>query len=500
MICPLTGRALTFGAASTFGGAVTRFRPLTRRAASTFGAAVGALHAEALLGRYRVAVADHPPAARKDVLLLQPPGACSQFTRSGSRYPPLGLNQLKAVIGDATSVEVLEADGLELTVDQTVDQLRVEMPRAVGMTITCGTKALANAWGAVAKNLVTDGHAENAPIVIVGGPSTAFESAEILRDCAEIDVIVRGEGEVTFPKIVAVLRRAAEEPRATVLAKLSAIAGVIVRDAPPRTNDMSIPTLPKEAFQTLPFPDLSSSPVHKYWAPDARGLTPMVTIMTQRGCPGKCGFCNTPQIHGQNMRGWSNEQVVRELARLKAAHGIRLVSFVDDVFTNRPGGGVRGLCKMMVDARLDLAWYCNARADGVSPRIAEAMKAAGCFQVFVGFESGCDEMLLRIGKGETAAQLEQGAAVLKSAGIGVSVGFIIGLPGETQASVDKTIALCNRVQPERVQFTRYTPIKGSPLAAGHAHDSSGFHDRARSDQVEEWLQQCYAACNYKPSV
>ena len=467
-----------------------------RRAQSTsaFSSSLDSLQQNAAAGVYMQREA--PRSRRKDVVLLHPPGTCSQFTRSGSRYPPLGLCQLKAVIGDAASVDVLEADGLVLSANQTMARLRADMPRAVGMTITCGTKRLVNAWATVAKNLCPGYE----PIVVAGGPSVAFESSEILRDCAAVDVVVKGEGEVTFPEIVAVLRTHQDAPRDVLLAMLSPIAGVVVRGRP-EMNGVRIPTVPKDDFAALPFPDLSDSPVANYWAPDANGLSPMVTMMTQRGCPGKCGFCNTPQIHGQQLRGWSNEQVVTELMRLKAAHGLRAVSFVDDVFTNRPFGGPRRLCQMMVDARLDLRWYCNARADGVSPLIAAAMKAAGCFQVFMGFESGCDAMLRRIGKGETTAQLVRGARVLKDAGIAISIGFIVGLPEESQASVDKTIALCNLVQPDRVQFTRYTPIKGSPLAGSHGlAASSGFHDRDNGDRVEAWIAQCYAACRFGPAL
>lgn len=240
--------------------------------------------------------------------------------------------------------------------------------------------------------------------------------------------------------------------------------------------------------------------MHKYKAPDAKRF-PMVTMMTQRGCIAKCAFCNTPQIHGTAIRGWSNEQIVEELKRLKARHGLREVSFVDDVFTNRPGGPIK-LCKMMIAQNLDLTWYCNVRADQVSKKMAVAMKDAGCHQVFMGFESGCDMMLASINKGEKVADLERGAGILKDAGISISIGFIVGLPGETQESVNKTIALCNRVQPNRVQFTRYTPIPGS-LLASTIHDlasGTGFHDRSSRDQVEVWLRQCYNACQFKPSV
>jgi anaerobic magnesium-protoporphyrin IX monomethyl ester cyclase len=157
---------------------------------------------------------------------------------------------------------------------------------------------------------------------------------------------------------------------------------------------------------------------------------------------------------------------------------------------------------MMIEEKLDLTWYCNVRADQVTAKMAMAMKAAGCHQVFMGFESGCDEMLKSINKGEAVADLERGAGVWKEAGIAISNGFIVGLPDETQESVNKTIALCNRVKPSRVQFTRFTPIPGSLLASSH-HDlasGTGFHDRNSRDQVEEWIRQCYEACQYRPSV
>lgn len=172
---------------------------------------------------------------------------------------------------------------------------------------------------------------------------------------------------------------------------------------------------------------------------------------------------------------------------------------MDDVFTNRRGGP-RKLCELMVKEGLDLTWYGNARADQITPKMATAMRDAGCHQVFLGFESGCDDMLKRINKGEKAADLERGALILKEAGIAVSIGFIVGLPGETEASVQASIELCRRVQPDRVQFTRFTPIPGSRLADLVDHDPTSFHDRSRNDQVEQWLKRCYAECQYKPSV
>eukprot|EP00037_Helgoeca_nana_P029862 m.362587 g.362587 ORF g.362587 m.362587 type:complete len:509 (-) comp28064_c1_seq3:838-2364(-) len=445
----------------------------------------------------------------KTVLLLHPPGACSAYTRSGSQYPPLGLNLLKAVIGDRRRVDLLEADGGYLTDEATAKQIYDAAPKAVGMTVTCGTKPLVHAWSTVVKNLFP---APFRPLVIVGGPATAFEAPAIFADCPNVDVIVKGDGEVHFPEIVNILEREhGTVPRPTeygggasyspeALELLGALPGVMVRAAPPNFNDSFIPQFTD--FDRLPFPDLDDSPVSRYQAPDALRL-PMVTMITQRGCVAKCTFCNTPQKDGSRIRGWSSEQIVDQLQHLKDRHGIREVSFVDDVFTNRPGGP-RKLCRMMEERRLDLTWYCNARADAITSKMARAMRSAGCHQVFLGFESGCDDMLLRIKKGETVGQLEHGAQLLKDNGIRISVGFIVGLPGETQETVDKSIALCNRVQPDRVQFTRFTPIPGSALASGSSSavspGSSGFHNREADDKVERWLRQCYQECVYAPSV
>lgn len=440
--------------------------------------------------------AGRPGPSKTTILLLHPPGACSAFTRSGSQYPPLGLLMLKSLINSPTRVDLLEADGNGISDFDTSNQIWNMAPRALGMTVTCGTKSLVDAWSTVAKNL----NEEYDPIVLVGGPAAAFETESIFNQCSNVDVVVKGEGEVTFPKIVDILENSTDMGinKQDTLGLLSQLPGVCVRGMP-AMNDMKLPTLPKDAFATLPFPDLSQSPIDKYQAPDAKRL-PMVTMMTQRGCIAKCTFCNTPQIHGSAIRGWSNEQIVDELRQLKDAHGLKEVSFVDDVFTNRPGGP-RKLCELMLKAELDLTWYCNVRADQVSRRMASSMKAAGCHQVFMGFESGCDEMLKRIQKGERVSDLERGAGLLKEAGIAISIGFIVGLPGETQETVNKTIALCNRVKPDRVQFTRFTPIPGSAIANQYQLDAvGGFHDRTGSDQIEQWLQQCYEACQYKPSV
>ena len=128
-------------------------------------------------------------------------------------------------------------------------------------------------------------------------------------------------------------------------------------------------------------------------------------------------------------------------------------------------------------------------ADQVWAELAEAMAAAGCHQVYLSFESGDQGMLDRIHKGTTLDKLDRGARLLHSVGIERSVGFVIGLPGESDATVAASIEFARRIEPERVQFTRFTPLAGSPLE--HHDVAGGFHHRD-DDQVGRWTSQCYA--------
>jgi radical SAM superfamily enzyme YgiQ (UPF0313 family) len=161
---------------------------------------------------------------------------------------------------------------------------------------------------------------ENRLIVLAGGPAAAFETASILEECPNVDAVVKGKRGVTFTEIVEILNVTHGEPKANTLAALSRLPGVCGRGRP-AVNDADIPILPKEAFASLPFQDLSASPVSIYRASDAKRF-PMVTMMPQCGCIAKCAFCNTPQIHESAIRGWSSERIAAELKKVKAQHGI----------------------------------------------------------------------------------------------------------------------------------------------------------------------------------
>lgn len=405
------------------------------------------------------------------MILLQPPGICRQFTRSQSLYPPLGLCQLAAVLPEE-DVRVIDAEAMEWSESRTMEEIEAAHPLVVGMTATSYTLDIVENYARLVKALGIE--------VIVGGPHASVAPEDLFERCPSVDLVVRGEGEAVIGPLLDALRTGT----------LTNLPGVCWR----RQGGVHIsPEIARiSEFSSLPFPRLTGLPIERYWCPDAKNA-PMVTMMTARGCPHRCGFCASPTIMGKKVRGWPVEGILRELERLHFQLGVQEISFVDDVFTIQKARALE-LCRGMTDRGLGLTWFCNARADQITPELAEAMAAAGCHQVYLGFESGSQEILDRIHKGTTVAQLERGAELLRAAGIHRSVGFVIGLPGENETSVRQSIELAHRVRPERLQFTRWTPLAGSPLFNDPPSSAgSGFHVR-NSDQIGHWISMAYADC------
>lgn len=403
------------------------------------------------------------------VVLFQPPGACRTFTRSSSIYPPLGLCQLAAVAGGELAV-VLDADAEGWSTEESLREVLARRPRLVGFTATSFTLDLIEAH---ARGLRDAG-----VTVIVGGPHATLEPLDVFRGCSSVSFVFRGEGEPVFRELC---------ERVAAGKDLRGIAGVCIRGELPASEDP-----PRVAsFDTLPWPTFSGLPVARYRCPDAKTL-PMVTMMTARGCPHHCGYCSSPVLFGSKPRGWAPAAVVDEIERLQREHSVKQISFVDDVFS-LPRGRALMLCREIARRGIVISWFCNARADQIDPELAEAMARAGCHQVYLGFESGSQRILDGVGKGVTVAELEYGAAVLKAVGIDRSVGFVVGLPGENDESVAESIALAHRVQPERIQFSAFTPLPGTPLGDGVARVRGTFHSK-RHDQVGEWRARMYDAC------
>ena len=401
---------------------------------------------------------------------MQPPSLCKTFTRSGSVYPPLGLCQLAAVDRNDV-IQVFDAEGEGVSIEKTEDFLIEIRPKIVGLSATSFTLGIVERWAHFCKSL--------GAVIIVGGPHASLAPKHTFDSCPSIDFIVRGEGEVVINDLIEQILNNQFDQN---------LAGVCRR----KENEIYIDSeiLQVKDFTELPFPKLINMPIHNYWCPDAISK-PMITMMTTRGCPYRCEFCSSPAVMGKKIRGWSVQQVVDELKFLNIELGVKEISFVDDVFTINRTRTIE-LCNEIIKQELKITWFCNARADHIDDEMAKVMKLAGCHQCYLGFESGSQAILNNIKKGTTVEKLEKGAEILKKNGINRSIGFVFGLPGENNDSIRASIKLAQKLKPERLQFTRFTPLVGSPLEH-YKIIENGFHKQG-NDQVGVWISEAYKEC------
>lgn len=184
----------------------------------------------------------------------------------------------------------------------------------------------------------------------------------------------------------------------------------------------------------------------------AANLHPVITILSGRGCPYRCVYCLLPQtMNGRRYRLRSPANFVAELEYIRREFPqVREVFIEDDTLTaNR--ARCREISDMILERGLKVTWSANSRAD-VDLETMRKMRAAGCRLFCVGFESGTQEVLDTIHKGTEIGQIRQFMRDVKEAGILVHGCFMLGCPGETRETIERTIDFALELAPDTAQF------------------------------------------------
>lgn len=322
--------------------------------------------------------------------------------------PPLGLCYAAAAF-EAVGAEVRILDYMvrAYSLEKLTAELAAFEPDIVG------TNSVTLNFNAAANILKTARQILPNAVTIMGGPHVSFDYENTLHRFPEIDLIVVGEGEQTIAELLPVISDRDAWP---TVAGLAFKNGESVRFTGPRELIRDLDRLPLPARHLLP--------MSRYLA-----LGFPISIITSRGCPGRCIFCQGRRMVGSRVRNRDARQVVDEIETL-LAFGFERINFADDFFTSN-ARRVREICGEIKRRGLDFRWMVFARADSVNPEMLTMMRQAGCDAVFFGFESGNQEMLDRIGKTITLDRVRRAVADAKTVGLHVFGSFIAGLPGET---------------------------------------------------------------------
>jgi radical SAM superfamily enzyme YgiQ (UPF0313 family) len=243
--------------------------------------------------------------------------------------------------------------------------------------------------------------------------------------------------------------------------------------------------VPEEYLDKLPFVTQIWDQylnIRDYFYPSV--LYPEVTVITGRGCPFRCTFCDWPQnFTGHQFRSRSVKNIVDEFEWIK--HNLPYVKDImieDDTFTldrNR----IKAICQEIIDRKLNVTWTVNARCD-VDLESLKLMKQAGCRLVCVGVESATQEILNNIKKGTNVQKIEQFFKDTKEANVLVHACFMMGNRGETHETIQKTVEFAKKVNPDTVQFF---PIMVYPGTEAYEWAKTNNFLTIKAENWENWL-------------
>tara|TARA_Y100000310_G_C20648820_1_gene798230 strand:+ start:193 stop:1479 length:1287 start_codon:yes stop_codon:yes gene_type:complete len=336
--------------------------------------------------------------------------------------PPLGIAYLKAI---------LEKNGIRTEIIDETAGMEVDIKKIdsewVGLTVF--TPTAKNAYE-LADKLRAAGKK-----VMLGGPHVSILPKEALKHA---DKVVLGEGEKSVLEIFT--------------SKKKILQNELIKD-----------------IDSIPFPNWHGLPLEKYTSPTRKH--PYLKIMTSRGCPYGCIYC-FKGVFGRYYRMRSPKNVVDEVEYLQKEYGCKEIAFIDDNFSQNRQRTI-DICREIIQRKLKFDWNCpnGVRVDTLDLSLLKLMKKAGCYQLSFGIESGNQEVLNKVGKGIKLEQVRDAVKWAKEAGIETIGFFMIGLPYDTEETMQQTIDFAKSLPLDLVQFTITVPYPGTQLY--HLIDDEG---------------------------
>lgn len=359
--------------------------------------------------------------------------------------PPIGISYIAAVLRkEGFEVRILDLNAIEMDKGEMLNYIGDYSPELIGLTAVTIT---INKCFDIAKAIKEQNPKIN---IVIGGPHPTSLPEESIKN-KYIDFVVVGEGERTIIELVKELKEKGKS--------FEKIDGLVFKN-----KKKVIRNDPRESIENLnelPFPAIDLLPLERYRSTDTKHEK-FMPILTSRGCPGVCIFCNK-LIFGHKCKMRSAKDIIEEILELYAK-GYRDFHILDDLFTNNRQRVVE-FCNLLIQKNLKITWKCanGIRVNTVDIELLRLMKKVGCYMVNYGVESGNQEILNNIKKGQTLNQVENAVRLTKMAGINCGCCFIIGNLGDTRTTIQETIKFAKKLNPDVAMFSILIPYPGTRI-------------------------------------
>jgi len=437
----------------------------------------------------------------KNVVLINPPMTPDKVYGSFSEWagasPPTGLCYIAAYLRKhGYSVHIVDAEALRIGLTETVSMVKSLQPDIVG--IACKTLWIVSAHG-VAKALKEE--IPDVPIVAGGNHVTAIPERS-LNEYPSFDMLVIGEGEVTFKELIEALNSGDENIDLYSVCGIAYREGDSVMITPSRNRVIDLDQLPPPAFDLLP--DLA-----KHYVPSLNIVkkVPAFSLVTSRGCPFQCTFCDR-KVFGNKVTRHSPRYLISIVKDLYHKHGIRYLLYDDDIFTLSKKHLIEYF-DLQKKAGLKIPFTCQSRVDTIDEDALRILRKADCRIICYGVESGSERILRSMKKKINVKQVKRAVKLTKKEGIEASGFFILGYPGETEVTLKETEKCIRESGFNDIGVFLFTPLPGSEI-----YENVSKHGRYNEDwqitnaldhvvfipfgltqdQLLSYSEKCYNAC------
>ena len=388
------------------------------------------------------------------ILLIDPPyefkelgGSKQNFRSVLNKIPSLGLAYLAAVAEKNGHIVKIIDCTLHSGHKKFTEKAEKFNPQIIGLTATTPTFKNAVNVASILHRVLPQA------IFICGGAHPTANPADSLNP-GVFDFLVLGEGEETFLELISYLEKKYDDSLDTIRGLAFKRNGkIVITNSRPRIDDLD--SIPFPARHLLP-------PLNKYQpTPASYRRLPLAVIMTSRGCPSRCAFCDRA-VFGEKIRWRSVDNVMAEVEEVVSKYGAKEIRFFDDTFTLDPVH-VEGICREIRRLRPSILWTCLTRVTAVNFELLKMMRESGCWQVLFGLESGDDFILRQLGKGNTVKQNKEAVLWAKRAGLNIRADFLVGSPWETKESFEKTLEFAKSLPLDFAHFNKFVPYPGTKI-------------------------------------
>ena len=310
-----------------------------------------------------------------------------------------------------------------------------------------GITALSVQYGAAAKTARIVKQWQPRCPVVFGGHHATYMPEESLQSCRDIDVVVLGEGELTFLELCRAYKQGSPD--------FSKIAGLAYRSvmgiscSPSRELIKSLDTVPFPRKDLVVFPE-RYIPMH------------FSSLILGRGCPWRCKFCSSKKFWKRQTRMRSPQNCLDEIKMLMEKYKLNDFMFWDDAFTiNRKI--IMEFCRLVVEDGATFSFRTAPRADLVDDELIASLKKAGCIKLTLGVESGSPRVSRMIQKDIDFDLLRNAIKIMRKHKIAIGAFFMAGFPNETLDDMRMTFDLIKDLNVDEVAFNIFDPMPGSEL-------------------------------------